>query len=61
MRHGDAEDGTPDAERPLTERGREQARAAGATLSALGVQLDGCLASPRVRAADTARRACEAL
>ena len=60
LRHGDALDGTPDAERPLSERGREQARAAGAALSALGVQLDGCLTSPSVRAADTAKLACEA-
>ena len=58
LRHGDAEDGSPDAERPLTPKGEEQARAAGAALSALGVKLDACLTSPRVRAADTARLAC---
>ena len=61
LRHGDAEDGTPDAERPLTEKGREQARAVGAALKALGVELDACLTSPKVRAADTASIACEAL
>jgi phosphohistidine phosphatase len=61
LRHGDAADGSPDAERPLTEKGEEQARAAGRALKALGIQLDACLASPRVRAADTARIACEAL
>jgi phosphohistidine phosphatase len=61
LRHGDAEDGSPDAERKLTEKGREQARAVGAALNALGVQLDACLTSPKVRAADTARIACEAL
>ncbi len=63
LRHAEAEDanGRPDAERPLTERGREQARAAGAALAALGVSLDACLASPRVRARDTAALACEAL
>lgn len=61
LRHGEAEDGSPDAERKLTERGVEQARAAGRALAALGVQVDACLASPRVRAADTARIACEAL
>jgi phosphohistidine phosphatase len=61
LRHGDAEDGSPDAERKLTERGVEQARAAGRALAALGVHLDACLASPRVRAADTARIACETL
>ena len=30
LRHGEAADGSPDAERPLTEKGREQSRAAGA-------------------------------
>jgi phosphohistidine phosphatase len=59
LRHGEAEDGSPDADRPLTEKGKEQARAAGAALAALGVQLDACLTSPKVRALDTARLACE--
>jgi phosphohistidine phosphatase len=61
LRHGDAEDGTPDAERPLSDKGREQAKAVGTALKALGVGLDACLASPKVRAADTARIACEPL
>ena len=61
LRHGDAEDGSPDAERPLTDKGREQSRAAGAALKALGVELDACLTSPKVRAAETARIACEQL
>ncbi len=63
LRHAEAEDahGRPDAERPLTERGRGQARAAGTALAALGVPLDACLASPRVRARDTAALACETL
>jgi phosphohistidine phosphatase len=61
LRHGDAADGTPDADRPLTERGEAQARAAGAALAALGVSLDACLTSPKVRAAETARLACEPL
>jgi phosphohistidine phosphatase len=61
LRHGDAADGSPDAERPLTEKGREQSRTAGAALKALGVELDACLVSPKVRAADTARLACEPL
>jgi phosphohistidine phosphatase len=61
MRHGDAADGSPDAERPLTEKGERQARDAGRALAALGVELDACLTSPKVRAADTARLACEAL
>jgi phosphohistidine phosphatase len=59
LRHGDAEDGSPDAERPLSKKGREQARAAGDALRSLGVELDACLTSPKVRAADTARIACE--
>ena len=61
LRHGDAEDGSPDSERPLTEKGREQARAVGGALKALGVELDACLTSPKVRSADTARLACEPL
>jgi phosphohistidine phosphatase len=61
LRHGEAAEGSPDSERPLTERGRGQARAAGAALAAMGVELDACLASPRVRARDTARLACEPL
>jgi len=61
LRHGEAADGTPDADRPLTERGEAQARAAGAALAAIGVSLDACLTSPKVRAADTARLACESL
>jgi phosphohistidine phosphatase len=61
LRHGDAADGSPDADRPLTDKGRKQARAAGAALKALGVDLDACLTSPKVRSADTARIACEQL
>jgi phosphohistidine phosphatase len=61
LRHGDAEDGSPDAERPLTDKGREQARAVGAALKALGVELDACLTSPKIRALETARIACEPL
>ena len=36
-------------------KGRARPRAAGAALKALGVQIDACLTSPKVRAADTAR------
>jgi phosphohistidine phosphatase len=61
LRHGDAADGSPDAERPLTDKGERQSRAAGLALAALGVEMDACLTSPKVRAADTARLACEAL
>ena len=61
LRHGDAEDGSPDAERKLTEKGHRQSTAAGAALAALGVKLEACLTSPKVRAAQTAELACEAL
>jgi phosphohistidine phosphatase len=63
LRHGDAEDGEgkPDAERDLTEKGEGQSRAAGRALRALGVQLDVCITSPKVRARRTAELACEAL
>ena len=61
LRHGDAHDGSPDAERPLSDKGREQSRVAGAALNALGMTIDACLTSPKVRAADTARIACEQL
>ena len=61
LRHGDAVDGSPDSERPLSKKGERQARAAGQALKALGVEMDACLTSPKVRAADTARLVCEAL
>jgi phosphohistidine phosphatase len=61
LRHGEAEDTSPDFDRKLTEKGVRQSRDAGATLRALGVELDVCLASPRVRALDTAKLACESL
>ena len=63
LRHGDAEDGSgkPDAERDLTEKGERQARAAGRALKALGVKLDVCISSPKLRARRTAELACEAL
>jgi phosphohistidine phosphatase len=61
LRHGDAADGSPDAERPLTDKGRRQSRVAGEALQALGVSLDACLTSPKVRAAQTAEVACAEL
>jgi phosphohistidine phosphatase len=61
LRHGEAADGSPDAERQLTEKGERQSRAAGAALKALGVEPAVCLTSPKVRAYDTARLACEPL
>jgi phosphohistidine phosphatase len=59
LRHGDAADGSPDAERPLTKKGERQGRAAGQALKRLDVDLKACLTSPKVRAADTARLVCE--
>jgi phosphohistidine phosphatase len=61
LRHGDAADGSPDAERRLTEEGRRQSSWAGAALKAIGVEIGACLTSPKVRAAETARLACEPL
>ncbi len=63
LRHGDAEPagGGDDAARRLTEKGEGQVRNAGLALAALGVHIDACIASPKVRAAETARIACEAL
>jgi len=63
LRHGDAEDGggKPDAERELTEKGQRQSRDAGKALKALGVELDVCLTSPKVRARQTAELACREL
>jgi phosphohistidine phosphatase len=62
LRHGDAEDGNgDDAARQLTPKGEIQARAAGLALAARGAAIDACLASPRVRATETARLACEPL
>jgi phosphohistidine phosphatase len=62
LRHGDAEEGMgDDAARRLTPKGERQARAAGEALAALSTAVDACLTSPKVRAVDTARLACEAL
>ena len=61
LRHGDAADNDDDFERPLTEKGERQSAAAGQALDALGVEIDVCLTSPRVRALETARLACEPL
>jgi phosphohistidine phosphatase len=62
LRHGDAEKRNgDDAARRLTAKGERQSRAAGRALAALGEEIDACLTSPKVRAADTARLACESL
>ncbi len=61
LRHAEAADGTPDEERPLTERGVHQAEAAGLALARLETRIDTCLCSPKLRALQTAERACEPL
>ena len=62
LRHGDAEaQNGDDAARRLTAKGERQSVAAGRALAALGAGIDACLTSPKARAADTARLACESL
>jgi phosphohistidine phosphatase len=63
LRHGEAvpHESKPDAERELTARGERQAVSAGAGLARLGLEFDACYTSPKLRARDTARLACEAL
>ncbi|MEA2194682.1 MAG: phosphohistidine phosphatase [Solirubrobacteraceae bacterium] len=63
LRHGEAEphDARPDVDRRLTERGEEQSRSAGRALVALEITFQLVLTSPRIRALDTARLACQEL
>ena len=63
LRHGEAEphDARPDPERRLTARGEEQSRTAGRALRALEVHFHLVFSSPKVRALETARLACDAL
>ena len=61
LRHAEAVDGSPDDERALTERGVAQAQDAGRALEQLGVRIDACLSSPKVRALQTAQHACAPL
>ena len=58
-RRGRGRQTTPRAGSPR--RGSRQARAAGAALAALGVELEACLTSPKVRATQTAELAAEPL
>jgi phosphohistidine phosphatase len=59
LRHAEAADGVPDDQRPLTERGLKQAEDAGRALARLGEHIEICLTSPKLRAIQTAERACE--
>ncbi len=62
LRHGEAvPHAADDASRELTERGEEQARAAGRALAAMEMVFHSVYASPKVRALRTAELACEAL
>jgi phosphohistidine phosphatase len=54
VRHAKAADGEPDDLRPLTEKGREQARALAKQFAAGGVRPDAVLTSPLLRARETA-------
>ncbi len=63
LRHGEAvpHGSRPDFDRELTPKGERQARTAGSALARAGVEFDACYTSPKVRARDTARLACEQL
>lgn len=62
LRHGDAEAGSgDDVSRRLTSKGEKQSRWAGKALAALGVEIEACISSPKVRAVETARIACKEL
>jgi len=63
MRHATAADpgGAPDAIRPLTERGRQEAREAGKALRERGAEIAALLSSPRLRARETAELVVEGL
>jgi phosphohistidine phosphatase len=54
VRHAEAAPGAPDELRPLTESGREQARELGRRLREQGVEPDAVVASPLLRARETA-------
>jgi phosphohistidine phosphatase len=65
LRHADAGDpeawNRPDAERPLSSKGRRQAERLGRHLAAVEFAPDAILTSPKIRAAETARLVAEAL
>jgi phosphohistidine phosphatase len=63
LRHADAGDPEawdgPDAERPLSDKGRKQARRLGDHLAAIGFRAESIITSPKVRAAETAELVAE--
>ena len=65
IRHADAGDAMKwagdDADRPLTDLGRRQARTLGETFRRLGVALDAVVSSPYVRTRETAELLFEGL
>lgn len=63
LRHGEAvpHGATADSDRELTPVGERQAQAAGRALARLGIEFEHCYTSPKVRARETARLACEGL
>jgi phosphohistidine phosphatase len=65
LRHADAGDpdawSGPDAARPLSDKGRKQSKRLGEHLAAIGFQADAVITSPKIRAAQTAEIAAEAL
>jgi phosphohistidine phosphatase len=65
LRHADAGDPMrwqgPDAERPLSDKGRSQAKRLGSFLSSIKFTGDPFITSPKVRAAETAEAAAKRL
>jgi phosphohistidine phosphatase len=63
LRHGEAvpHGARADSDRELTPHGEHQAAMAGRGLARLGVTLEHCYTSPKVRARETARLACQEL
>ncbi len=62
LRHAEAEPhgSREDSARRLTDRGEQQARAAGVAIARMGARFEAILYSPKVRAAQTAELAAEA-
>ena len=61
MRHGEAANADRDFDRPLNERGEEDAPTMGARLKAMGVQPDLIISSTALRAKQTAKKIAAAI